>query len=467
MALTDYTMINVAPDLSAAQFRAILSAAQSPALSAADAVYAYCVQRRVSPAFLLAMFEHESRYGTQGTARETHSWGNTRSPSFGGVREVGQAEGRSGTFPVFANWVDGGISTVARFLDHPAYLLARTVRQIIPIWAPPSDGNDTEAYIAAVLTSIARDVAQEGQTTVAPLIVLSSGHHNKQGGDAIEIAQTGKLTPAIAAACRAAGLRVLVLTPDDGAGMSPDSLDTIAARCPTDAAIYLETHTEAGPRGVFAIYPDWPSAGDVDTDVRDVLGPAIAESVSKSTGLPVRGNGIMSERETGVGAGGDRLGIFRATANLRQNTTRLIVEFGSHTSAADLALINAPGFYAQAAGAVAGAFAAYLHVAPPIVSTGEGIPPMNNPAYDSVTGMWIAPALLTYYAQHDGPRMFGHPIGPAVKYSDGATRQLFERACLGIYADGTIAIEGLGQAYAAATGKVIAEWPNVTPLLAK
>lgn len=236
------------------------------------------------------------------------------------------------------------------------------------VWAVDPDYADSIVRAANLIQ------AQPGGQPMAPLIALSSGHHNRQSGDAEEIKETGQLTPAIAAACRAAGLDVVVLTPDDGRGTSPDSLDTIAARTPANAAIYMETHTEAGPRGVFVIYPDW--GDDVDTDVRDRLGPAIAQAVSKATGLPIRGNGTMSERETGVGAGGDRLGVFRATAGLRASTTRMIIEFGSHTQSADLAIINAPGFYQKAAGAVAGAFADYLGVTVPVQTAAQ--PPASE-----------------------------------------------------------------------------------------
>jgi hypothetical protein len=69
----------------------------------------------------------------------------------------------------------------------------------------------------------------------------------------------------------------------------------------------------------------------------------------------------MSERETGVGRSGHRLGIFGQTAAIKAACTRLIIEYGSHDSPADLALIAAPGFYAQAGQATAAAFAEFLN----------------------------------------------------------------------------------------------------------
>lgn len=158
--LADYRVIGVEPDIDLDTFDRILREAQSPALSSAHAVWNYCKRRGVSPAFLLAMFKIESKFGTQGTATQTRSWGNTRLPNFGGVPDMGTVPGRSGVFPVFANWADGGISTASRFLDHAPYHGKTTVREIIPIWAPPTDQNDTEAYIAAVLASIESWVGQ-------------------------------------------------------------------------------------------------------------------------------------------------------------------------------------------------------------------------------------------------------------------------------------------------------------------
>lgn len=151
--LTDYTAKGVAPDMTEAAFLAVLREAGSPVpQDAARAVYAYSAGRRLSPAFLLAMFRHESTFGRFGSAALTKSWGNTRPPSYG-VEHVGVSERN---FSVYANWADGGVSTAARLFDHPAYAGKDTVRAIIPTWAPATDGNDPERYIAAVLADIER-----------------------------------------------------------------------------------------------------------------------------------------------------------------------------------------------------------------------------------------------------------------------------------------------------------------------
>jgi len=149
--LDDAQVIGVAPDISFAVFEAFLREQGSPALSAARAVYDYCVQRQVSPSMILGMFEHESSCGTAGTATQTHSWGNTRAPNFGVDYQGPTVPGRSGVFPVFRDWADGGISTVARLVEHAPYRGKTHVREIIRTWAPASDLNSPSAYATAVL----------------------------------------------------------------------------------------------------------------------------------------------------------------------------------------------------------------------------------------------------------------------------------------------------------------------------
>ena len=150
MTIPDYRAKGVTADMPFAPFVDVLHAAGSPVTpEEAWQVYAYCLKRGLSPAFLLAMFHHESGYGRFGSAVGTHSWGNTRPPSYG-VADVGITDR---FFSVYNTWVEGGVSTVARLFDHTPYLTKQTVRQIIPIWAPASE-NDVERYIEAVLADI-------------------------------------------------------------------------------------------------------------------------------------------------------------------------------------------------------------------------------------------------------------------------------------------------------------------------
>lgn len=124
-----------------------------------------CRAWSVDPNFLLAMFLHESSFGTAGTAMTTMSWGNTRSPSFGAV-PVGLVGGRSGEFPSFFNWRDGLASTAGRLASPvwPAgapYGSRDTIREVFDhpsnqVWAPSSDLNDPDSYLSQVVAVMNR-----------------------------------------------------------------------------------------------------------------------------------------------------------------------------------------------------------------------------------------------------------------------------------------------------------------------
>lgn len=168
--MDDQRVVGVAPDISELTFIGALKTTNSPALSAGHAVYQYCVKRGVSPSFIIAMFNRESGMGKAGTATITHSWGNTRLPTHGGVTPVRMTtagEARSGQFPVFKDWIDGGIATVARFVDYAPYQGKTTVKEIIPTWAPNSDGNDSAAYVRGVLAQMAAWRAQDKAASAA------------------------------------------------------------------------------------------------------------------------------------------------------------------------------------------------------------------------------------------------------------------------------------------------------------
>ena len=124
-----------------------------------------CVDYNIDTLFCLAMFQHESQMGKNGTATQTHSWGNTRLPSFGvdPVKDIHGfpvlIQGRSGSFPQYANWRDGLISTAARLTDPTWYYRGRTIGEVFlgtakddHTWAPAGDMNDPNGYLASVLS---------------------------------------------------------------------------------------------------------------------------------------------------------------------------------------------------------------------------------------------------------------------------------------------------------------------------
>ena len=140
------------PSVSVMAIRGALRAAQSPALAAryADgkdaAEYIWDSGRvlGIDPAVVMAIFRHESVFGTLGIAQLTHSVGNIRplagQPALEGYR-------------LYSSWQDG-VDDCYRLLESYARNGAATIPQAIPVWAPPADNNDDSAYIASVLDTM-------------------------------------------------------------------------------------------------------------------------------------------------------------------------------------------------------------------------------------------------------------------------------------------------------------------------
>lgn len=295
---------------------------------------------------------------------------------------------------------------------------------------------------------------QKGGTTLR--LALTSGHHNSDGGDALEIVETGQLVEAIYREAKARNIDVRVITPDGpdadtdpGDGQFPGGLWDAArkvvefANAGWKADVFLECHTQGGGgRGVFGIYPDWQpadgSAYDLDEHARDNLIPAITSRVDILSDLGLWTDGVMSEKQTGVGGQGFRLGIFRATEPVRSFCTRLIIEFGAHDNA-DEAIIRSAGFYAKAATAVVnGLFASFGATDPAPQSEPERVRHFGETGCDLTLGF------LTFFETiepikvfNDVPLVFlvlGYPIenerGVTLKEGQAGSIQRFERGWL-------------------------------------
>lgn len=151
------------PKMSAAAFANVLQTAGSDAAAEAQAMYSAIVEFGIEPSFFLAVFKHESTYGT--------------ASNWAGRKPDGMTTHNPGNIVCGGGWPCYG-----RFRDYPSwttgtrdwaglletYYFSRgltTVEKIINVYAPPSDNNDTPAYIQQVL----RDMAQwEGQTVATP-----------------------------------------------------------------------------------------------------------------------------------------------------------------------------------------------------------------------------------------------------------------------------------------------------------
>lgn len=179
--LSDYVIKGLSrPDMTWDAFWTVLRGNNSPVPQPdARTVYDYVTTRHTSHAFLLGMFHHESTFGKFGSAVTTHSFGNTRPPSIGPVESIGVSDRH---FSIYRTWADGGVSTVARWMDYAPYLGKNSVVAVIPTWAPSSDGNNTERYIASVLSDIETWTRPQETSMSVPKPPMTSKPSPNRGG---------------------------------------------------------------------------------------------------------------------------------------------------------------------------------------------------------------------------------------------------------------------------------------------
>ena len=150
----DFTIL-AEPRIRQGTFITILRDRRSPAAAEGKACWDGIVAHGVDPALALAIFQHESSFGTKGAAKDRRNWGNLRkSPKFPD----------DGRFVVYPTWADGARDA--------ARLLARYGRneirpgtntktaQTFPfVWAPSADGNRPDVYGNEVVASMNRFIA--------------------------------------------------------------------------------------------------------------------------------------------------------------------------------------------------------------------------------------------------------------------------------------------------------------------
>lgn len=117
-------------------------------------MYQAVLSSRASPLFFLAFFWHESKFGALGVCHDyqTLSPGNTRSSRIG-VKDTVTVPGK-GVYVKYSSWRLGALDASFRLVDPDFDYVkagAKTIRAILPIWAPRSDRNDPAVYVNSVV----------------------------------------------------------------------------------------------------------------------------------------------------------------------------------------------------------------------------------------------------------------------------------------------------------------------------
>jgi hypothetical protein len=127
----------------------VLAYYHSPAAGKGQALYDDGVKYGLDSAYALAFFMHESSFGTTGVARVTLSLSNMRCvPQYRCLNE-------NGGYAIFDNW-DQSFEAWFKLIRnlYVGYWGRVTVDQIIPKYAPNSDGNNEAGYIASLKHTI-------------------------------------------------------------------------------------------------------------------------------------------------------------------------------------------------------------------------------------------------------------------------------------------------------------------------
>ena len=140
-----YTVLGP-PSVEASFINRMLSAYHSPAAGLGQALYDDGVRTGIDPVYALAFFMHESSFGTTGETRKTLALGNERC-----IPDRPCVDLDRGGYAQMQSWQDGFAHWYALILSLYINEWHRvTIEQIIPKYAPGSDGNDEEGYIAAI-----------------------------------------------------------------------------------------------------------------------------------------------------------------------------------------------------------------------------------------------------------------------------------------------------------------------------
>ncbi|OIO26686.1 hypothetical protein AUJ14_01285, partial [Candidatus Micrarchaeota archaeon CG1_02_55_22] len=171
------------PSISVQTIQTVLTQARSPAAEEqgfAKCLYDEGVKAGIDPAFPLGFFAMESTYGKYGIAKHTKGIGN--------IRYTGPKEGVTGNykgFRVYATYCDSAkdwynlIKQGGPYFRDGRYKL----EEIVPKYAPASDGNYPAGYIRTVQALVTKWRAQEGN--FASTAAQFGGHGTSATGQSI------------------------------------------------------------------------------------------------------------------------------------------------------------------------------------------------------------------------------------------------------------------------------------------
>ncbi len=133
------------PSLSVVFVNRVLSVYHSPASGLGSVLYQDSLNFGIDDAFALAFFLHESSMGNNGVARTTHSLGNIRcTPGWSCV------EG----YRYYVSWSAGFLDWFQLIAGEYLPRHLSTIATIVPVYAPPADNNNDDAYIASVCAAV-------------------------------------------------------------------------------------------------------------------------------------------------------------------------------------------------------------------------------------------------------------------------------------------------------------------------
>ncbi len=138
------------PTITADFINRVLASYGSPAAGLGQQMYDLGVKYGIDPVYALAFFMHESTFGTTGEARVTMSLGNSRC-----IPTRPCIDQNRGGYAQMYSWTDGFEQWYKLIRNLYVAQWGRvTVDQIIPKYAPNSDGNNEAEYIATLKREI-------------------------------------------------------------------------------------------------------------------------------------------------------------------------------------------------------------------------------------------------------------------------------------------------------------------------